>query len=68
VPLQVHGVSVRPGDFVFGDMDCVLIIPRSAEHVAITRAMEKASTENIVRKAIEGGMSTVQAFRTVGVM
>ena len=68
VPLQVNGVNVQPGDIVFGDLDGVLIIPRAAEKEAITRALEKASTENTVRLAIERGMSTVEAFRTYGVM
>ena len=35
---------------------------------AIRRALEKASTENKVRDAIRAGMSTVEAFRTFGVM
>ena len=46
----------------------VLVIPREAEEEAIRRALEKASTENKVRDAIQRGMSTVDAFRTFGVM
>jgi len=46
----------------------VLVIPRVAEEEAIRRALEKASAENTVRDAIRGGMSTVDAFRTFGVM
>lgn len=68
VPLSVNGVLVRPGDLVFGDQDGVLVVPQAAEREAIGRALEKASTENTVRLAIERGMSTVEAFRTYGVM
>jgi 4-hydroxy-4-methyl-2-oxoglutarate aldolase len=68
VPVQLNGVHVAPGDIVFGDMDGVLIIPRAAEEEAIRRALEKASTENKVRDAIRGGMGTVEAFKTFGVM
>jgi regulator of RNase E activity RraA len=46
----------------------VLVIPRQAEEEAIRRALEKASTENLVRLAIQNGMSTVEAFRSFGVM
>jgi regulator of RNase E activity RraA len=46
----------------------VLVIPRAAEEEAIRRALEKASTENRVREAIERGMSTMEAFKTFGVM
>jgi 4-hydroxy-4-methyl-2-oxoglutarate aldolase len=68
VPVEINGVRVKPGDIVFGDLDGVLIIPREAEVEAIRRGLEKASTENKVRDAIQQGMSTVEAFRHFGVM
>lgn len=68
VPVEVAGVRVMPGDLVFGDLDGVLVIPRAAEEEAIRRALEKSAQENKVRDAIQAGMSTVEAFRTFGVM
>ncbi|HEU0119745.1 MAG TPA: RraA family protein [Bryobacteraceae bacterium] len=68
VPVQVEGVTVRPGDLIYGDRDGVLVVPREAEEEALTRAFEKLEGENLVRIAIENGMSTVEAFRTYGVM
>lgn len=68
VAVEINGVRVAPGDIVFGDLDGVLVIPRHAEQEAIRRALEKARTENKVRDAIQNGMSTVEAFRTFGVM
>jgi regulator of RNase E activity RraA len=68
IGVEIGRVRVNPGDIVFGDIDGVLIIPRAAEEEAITRALDKARTENRVRTAIEGGMSTVEAFKTFGVM
>lgn len=68
VAVEINGVRISPGDIVFGDLDGVLVIPRQAEEEAIRRALEKASTENQVRQAIERGMSTVEAFKTFGVM
>ena len=68
VAVEINGVRIAPGDIVFGDLDGVLVIPRHAEAEAIRRALEKASTENQVRIAIENGMSTVEAFKTFGVM
>jgi regulator of RNase E activity RraA len=68
VAVECHGVRVKPGDIVFGDLDGVLVIPREAEQESIRRALEKASTENKVRDAIRGGMSTVDAFKNFGVM
>jgi len=68
VAVEINGVRITPGDIVFGDLDGVLVIPRAAEEEAIRRALEKAGAENQVRDAIRAGMSTVEAFRTFGVM
>jgi regulator of RNase E activity RraA len=68
IAVEINGVRIAPGDIVFGDLDGVLVIPREAEEEAIRKALEKASTENKVRDAIARGMSTVEAFRTFGVM
>ncbi|MBL8351563.1 MAG: RraA family protein [Burkholderiaceae bacterium] len=68
VAVEINGVRIAPGDIVFGDLDGVLVIPSAAEEEAIRRALDKASTENKVRDAIQNGMSTVEAFRTFGVM
>ena len=63
-----NGVVVRPNDIVFGDIDGVVIIPREAEITIVQEALNKARGENVVRKAIEEGMSTVEAFRAYGIM
>ncbi|MDE2457413.1 MAG: RraA family protein [Burkholderiales bacterium] len=68
VPIEIDGVRIEPGDLLFGDRDGVLVIPRAVETEAVARALEKASTENRVRAAIEAGMSTVEAFARFGVM
>jgi len=68
VAVEINGVRIAPGDIVFGDLDGVLVIPHQVEEEAIRRALDKVSTENKVRDAIASGMSTVEAFRTFGVM
>jgi 4-hydroxy-4-methyl-2-oxoglutarate aldolase len=68
VGIEIEGVAIAPGDIVFGDLDGVLVIPREAAGEAISRALEKVSQENAVRRAIVNGMSTVEAFEKFGVM
>jgi regulator of RNase E activity RraA len=68
LPIRVGDAYVRPGDIIFGDIDGVCVIPREAEEEAFTGALEKARGEQTVRKAIEGGMSTVDAFKKYGIM
>jgi len=68
VPVEVGGVQVTPGDLVVGDIDGVLVIPQEVEAEVIEAALAKASTENLVRVAIEGGMSATEAFARFGVL
>lgn len=67
-PIEIGGVWIEPGDLVFGDLDGVVIVPRKHEDEVLGRAMEKATTENVVRKAIEKGMSSTEAFKKYGVL
>jgi regulator of RNase E activity RraA len=68
VPIEMDAVRIVPGDIVFGDLDGVLIVPKEAEKETITRALEKAGKESVVKTAIRSGMSTVEAFEKFGVM
>jgi regulator of RNase E activity RraA len=68
VPLEIGGVRVMPKDIVFGDLDGVCVIPRAAEEEVFRRALEKVQKENLVGRAIEGGMSAQEAFKKFGVM
>ncbi len=60
--IEIEGVWVEPGDLVFGDIDGIVVIPRALEAEVVDKAWEKAHTENVVRKAIEAGMSTTEAL------
>ena len=68
VPVEVCGITINPGDIIYGDSDGLLIIPKSIEKDVITEALEKVATESDVRIAIKNGMSTVDAFEKFGVM
>jgi regulator of RNase E activity RraA len=68
VPIEVGRARIQPGDILFGDIDGVCAIPREAEEEVFRRALEKARGEKLVRKAIDDGMSAVQAFETYGIM
>jgi regulator of RNase E activity RraA len=68
VPIEFNGVRVNPGDIVYGDLDGLLIIPKQVEKEAFSGAIEKARGEKLVQKALEEGMSTVDAFKKFGIM
>lgn len=68
VPIEIQGTRINPGDIVYGDRDGVLIVPKEAETKAFMGAIEKARSEQLVKKALEEGMSTVDAFNKFGIM
>ena len=68
VTVKIAGIRIEPGALLFGDCEGVLVIPKAVEEEAIAKSLEKAAMENTVENAIKGGMSTVEAFKTYGVM
>ncbi|TWT83594.1 4-hydroxy-4-methyl-2-oxoglutarate aldolase [Planctomycetes bacterium CA13] len=68
IPIEIGNVWIEPGDLVFGDLDGVVIVPRKHETEVVEKALEKASAENLVRKEIENGMSSTEAFKKYGVL
>ncbi len=62
---QVH---IDPGDWVLGDVDGVCVIPKKAEEEAFVKAIEKARGEKLVQKALQAGMSAVEAFAKYKIM
>ena len=68
IPIEFNGVKVNPGDIVFGDRDGVIIVPQNIEREAFEGAISKARGEKLVKKALEDGMTTVEAFNKFGIM
>lgn len=67
-PIEIGGVRVESGDLVFADLDGVVIVPRKVEAEVIDKALAKARGEKLVRKEIEAGMSSTEAFRKYGIL
>lgn len=68
IPVEWEGITVHPGDIIYGDRDGVLVIPRAVEEEAFKGAFEKARGEKLVLKALQSGMSAGDAFEKYGIM
>lgn len=68
ISIEIDGVGISPGDVIYGDRDGVVIIPRKIEKDVFEAAFEKARGEKRVKKALEEGMTTVEAFKRFGIM
>ncbi len=67
-PIEVCGVSIKPGDLVFGDLDGIVVIPKDLEEEVVARSLEKARAEKLVRKEIESGSSSTDVFAKYGIL
>ena len=56
-PIQIGEVRIYPGDIVFGDIDGVLIVPRSLAYDVLLRAEAVCEKETGIAGMIDGGMS-----------
>ena len=63
-----NGVRVEPGDIVVGDIDGVVVVPRSVEQEIIPAALQKVRDENMIAKKIREGMPTREVWDRYGVM
>ena len=68
IPVEIGQVRIEPGDVVFGDLDGVCVVPRQAVDDIFPRALEKVRAENLVRQAIQGGLSASEAFERFRIM
>ena len=68
VPIDCGGVTVNPGDIVFGDADGVVVIPQNIEKVVIEAALEKVRGENRTRDALREGASLREVYDKYGIL
>jgi regulator of RNase E activity RraA len=68
IAIEIGGIRIRPGDFLFGDIDGVCVVPVEAADEVFSKALEKARGEKLVKKALEQGSSAVAAFEKYRIM
>ncbi|WP_051084175.1 RraA family protein [Rudaea cellulosilytica] len=66
--IEIGNVWIEPDDLVFGDLDGIVIIPRRLQDEVVEKSLEKARRENVVRRAVEAGMSSTAALRKYKVL
>ncbi|HEV2513145.1 RraA family protein [Bosea sp. (in: a-proteobacteria)] len=67
-PVEVGGARVAPGDFVFGDVDGVVIVPQAIASEVIRLALAKIEAEDSTREELLAGNSLRSVFERHGVL
>lgn len=60
-------VAIHPGDYVFGDLDGVVIVPAALTLQVLEEAEARFDTETRVREALKAGGKPLEVFRKFGV-
>jgi 4-hydroxy-4-methyl-2-oxoglutarate aldolase len=65
-PITVGAVTICDGDYILGDRDGVVVVPRAVAQEAVARTEQVVSTESAMRSALLGGMDPVEAYLKYG--
>ncbi|MEZ5931540.1 MAG: RraA family protein [Alphaproteobacteria bacterium] len=65
-PITIGEVAVNPGDYVLGDRDGMVILPKDQAEAIVDAAETAVATENKVRTAILDGMDPQEAYLKYG--
>ena len=60
VPVLIAGQTVEPGDWVVGDDDGVIVLPRAQAVELANRAMDVLEKENRLRGEIDAGKTLAE--------
>ncbi len=62
VPVVCGGARVAPGDWIFADVDGVVVIPEALAERALMLGLEKVASENTVRAELAAGRPLKEVF------
>jgi regulator of RNase E activity RraA len=68
VPVQCGGVAVASGDYVFGDVDGVVVVPAALAEAAFRQALDRVEGENRVRDELAAGQTLKDVFERYGIL
>ena len=68
VAIECAGVTVNSGDFIFGDVDGVVVIPKDIETQIIKSALVKIESENKTRDELKRGTLLAEVYKKYGVL
>ncbi len=65
-PVTIGEVTITTGDYLLGDRDGVVIIPRALAEEVVTKTEQVVATETEMRRALVSGMDPVEAYDRYG--
>lgn len=66
ITVKIGGVKIRSNDYIFGDIDGVIIIPHEIIHDVLNEAIIASDREKKILRKIKGGLSVKEIFNEYG--
>ncbi len=66
IPVIMDGVTINPGDYIFGDCDGIVIIPKDLIEEVLDRSFALIQDENRVRDSLLSGDSLEKVYTEIG--
>lgn len=66
--ITIGSTPIHPGDWVFGDVDGVVIIPKDVVEEVLAESESKVANEELMRRDLAAGLSVTEAFERHGAM
>ena len=68
IPITIGDTTIHPGDFIFGDIDGVVVIPKDLTEEVLAAAEDIANREDNMRKELGEGMAITDAYKKYGTL
>lgn len=65
-PIQIGSLTIRSGDYIMGDRDGLVLIPKDRMQECAERLEDVMNTESLVRRAILAGVNPKEAYLKYG--
>lgn len=65
-PIKIGALTIHSSDYVMGDIDGIVLIPKALVNGCVDRVEELINTESQVRKAILSGVDSKEAYLRYG--
>ena len=62
MPIVIGGIVINPGDFVVGDRDGVVIVPKQLAEETVKKAKAREEREESIRDQLRAGKTSIQIY------
>jgi 4-hydroxy-4-methyl-2-oxoglutarate aldolase len=66
VPIKIGETTIFPDDFVFGDIDGVVVIPKDSAEEVLVKTEQVVERENKMRAELSSGITVSEVYRKYG--